>query len=222
MATTQSTPTQTNRSAGAKKAAATRSANARKRSAAAKKAAATRAEAARTPVDYATEYAEKAVLIPLGAGLVSGGDLELAPRAERRCFHCPRAVGGGGVFQLVHGAPGRLDIARGERDLDLSRQELGSSEAVTRVIGERSSDRGARGLHPALGQAEQGETGLRIAAQLVRLPEGLLGRREIAESESNLSELIERLRRGPDSVRTQLLTRLRRLAGGISERPPQS
>jgi len=69
MATTQSTTTQTNRSAGAKKAAATRSAAARKRSAAAKKAAATRAESNRTPVDYATEYAEKAVLIPLGAGL---------------------------------------------------------------------------------------------------------------------------------------------------------
>ncbi|TMK97499.1 MAG: hypothetical protein E6G41_18045, partial [Actinobacteria bacterium] len=49
----------------------TRSAAARKRSAAAKKAAATRAEAQKTPVDYATEYAEKAVLIPLGAGLVA-------------------------------------------------------------------------------------------------------------------------------------------------------
>ena len=71
MATTQSTTTQTGRSAGAKKAAATRSANARKRSAAAKKAAATRADNARTPVDYATEYAEKAVLIPLGASLVA-------------------------------------------------------------------------------------------------------------------------------------------------------
>ena len=53
MATTQSTTTQTNRSVGAKKAAATR------------------AENNRTPVDYATEYAEKAVLIPLGAGLVA-------------------------------------------------------------------------------------------------------------------------------------------------------
>jgi hypothetical protein len=71
---TQSTTSQTTatkRSTAAKKAAQTRSANARKRSTAAKKAAATRAQANRTPVDYVTEYAEKAVLVPLGASLVA-------------------------------------------------------------------------------------------------------------------------------------------------------
>src|SRR3954466_6405932 len=71
---TQSTTTKTTatkRSTAGKKAAQTRSANARKRSAAAKKAAQTRVDNARTPVDYVTEYAEKAVLVPLGAGLVA-------------------------------------------------------------------------------------------------------------------------------------------------------
>jgi hypothetical protein len=71
---TQSTTSQTTatkRSTAGKKAAQTRSANARKRSTAAKKAAQTRAQANRTPVDYVAEYAEKAVLVPLGASLVA-------------------------------------------------------------------------------------------------------------------------------------------------------
>ena len=75
----QSTPTTTatatKRSTAAKKAAATRSRNqaaaARKRSTAAKKAAETRRELAKTPVDRVQEYAERAVLIPVGAALVA-------------------------------------------------------------------------------------------------------------------------------------------------------
>jgi hypothetical protein len=61
----------TKRSTAARKAAATRSrqraAEARKRSTAARKAAETRAELAKTPVDRAQEYAERAFLIPVGA-----------------------------------------------------------------------------------------------------------------------------------------------------------
>jgi hypothetical protein len=61
----------TKRSTAARKGAATRSrtraAEARKRSTAARKAAETRAELAKTPVDRAQEYAERAVLIPVGA-----------------------------------------------------------------------------------------------------------------------------------------------------------
>jgi hypothetical protein len=70
----QSTPATTKRSTTAKKAAATRSRNqaaaARKRSTAARKAAETRRELAKTPVDRVQEYAERAVLIPVGAALV--------------------------------------------------------------------------------------------------------------------------------------------------------
>src|SRR4051794_25756400 len=68
---TDMSPTTTNQSAAAKKAAATRRANARKRSAAAKQAAATRELNERTPLQTATEYAERAVLIPVGAALVA-------------------------------------------------------------------------------------------------------------------------------------------------------
>jgi hypothetical protein len=72
-ATTKRTANATKRSTTAKKAAATRSRNqaaaARKRSTAAKKAAETRRELAKTPVDRVAEYAERAVLVPVGAAL---------------------------------------------------------------------------------------------------------------------------------------------------------
>ncbi|QEC46605.1 hypothetical protein FSW04_02760 [Baekduia soli] len=74
-ATTQRKTAATKRSTAAKKAAATRSANqaaeARKRTTAAKMAAETRRELAKTPVDRVQEYAERAVLVPLGATLVA-------------------------------------------------------------------------------------------------------------------------------------------------------
>jgi hypothetical protein len=63
------TPTQ--RQAAAKKSAATRRANARRRSAAARRAAATRELNTRTPIQQAGDYAERAVLIPVGAALVA-------------------------------------------------------------------------------------------------------------------------------------------------------
>lgn len=63
--------TSTTRTNAAKKAAATRRANARRRSAAAKRAAATRELNARTPLQQAQDYAERAVLIPVGAALVA-------------------------------------------------------------------------------------------------------------------------------------------------------
>ena len=74
-AATKRTANATKRSTTAKKAAATRSRNqaaaARKRSTAARKAAETRRELAKTPVDIAQEYAERAVLVPVGALLVA-------------------------------------------------------------------------------------------------------------------------------------------------------
>jgi hypothetical protein len=63
--------TTTQRSTAAKKAASTRRANARRRSAAAKRAAVTRELDSRTPLQQAADYAERAVLIPVGAALVA-------------------------------------------------------------------------------------------------------------------------------------------------------
>src|SRR5256885_16160174 len=65
------TTTQTQRSAAAKRAAATRSTAAKRRSAAAKRAAATREANQRTPVEQVQYAAERAVLIPVGAALTA-------------------------------------------------------------------------------------------------------------------------------------------------------
>ncbi len=74
-ASTRRAANATKRSTTAKKAAATRSRNqaaaARKRSTAARKAAETRAELAKTPIDRVGEYAEKAILVPVGAALIA-------------------------------------------------------------------------------------------------------------------------------------------------------
>jgi hypothetical protein len=65
----------TTQSTAAKKAAATRRANAQRRSAAAKRAAATRELSQRNPLQQAQDYAERAVLIPVGAALVARDNL---------------------------------------------------------------------------------------------------------------------------------------------------
>jgi hypothetical protein len=69
--TTRQKAAATGRSTAGKKAAATRRRNAARRSAAAKQAAATRALANRTPLEHAQEYAERAILIPVGAALTA-------------------------------------------------------------------------------------------------------------------------------------------------------
>ena len=69
--TTRQKAAATGRSTAGKTAAATRRRNAARRSAAAKQAAATRALANRTPLDQAQEYAERAILIPVGAALTA-------------------------------------------------------------------------------------------------------------------------------------------------------
>ena len=82
-------PTTAKRSTTAKKAAATRAAATRpppraSRSTAAKKAAETRAELAKTPVDRAQEYAERAVLVPVGALLVARDSVVARPSSAAR------------------------------------------------------------------------------------------------------------------------------------------
>lgn len=90
MATTATT---TKQSTAAKKAAATRSRNqaatARRRTAAAKQAAATRAELTKTPVDRAVEYAEKAVLVPVGAVLIARDNVVSTVEELRASYSTP-------------------------------------------------------------------------------------------------------------------------------------
>lgn len=81
-ATTTRKATATKRPTSAKNTAATRSA-------AAKKAAATRAELAKTPVDRAVEYAEKAVLVPVGAVLIARDNVASTVQELRANYSSP-------------------------------------------------------------------------------------------------------------------------------------
>src|SRR4030095_2887679 len=66
------------------------------------------------------------------------------------------------------------------------------------------------------------ETGLRVPAHLVRLPERFLGRREIAHSEADLSKLVEGLAGRAHVVRTQLLAGVGGFACGVRQRAPET
>ena len=119
-------------------------------------------------------------------------------------------------------ARGPVEVARGQRDVHLRGQEVASGEPVAGFVGEGAPDRRARGLHLALRQAEQRQAGLRVAAHLVRLPERLLGRREFAQSEADLPELVEGLAGRAHVVRAQLLAGVGGLARGVRQRASES
>jgi hypothetical protein len=96
MATTATTTRKTaatKRSTAAKKAAQTRAANqaatARRRSTAARKAAETRAELAKTPIDRAQEYAERAILVPVGAALIARDSVVSTVEGLRSAYATP-------------------------------------------------------------------------------------------------------------------------------------
>ena len=70
----------------------TRKRTATKRSTAAKKAAATRAENAKTPVDRAVEYAERAVLVPVGAALIARDNVVSTVESLRTSYSTPESA----------------------------------------------------------------------------------------------------------------------------------
>jgi hypothetical protein len=92
-ATTTRKTAATKRSTSAQKAAQTRARNqaaqARRRSAAARKAAETRRELAKTPVDRVTEYAEKAILVPVGAALIARDNVVSTVDGLRTSYSTP-------------------------------------------------------------------------------------------------------------------------------------
>src|SRR6266511_541227 len=88
--------------------------------------------------------------------------------------------------------------------LAASAQEPSAAQAAPRVAGNRQPECAKGGLGLALGQAEQGQAGLRVEAQLVRPGEGLLGAGEVADAAADLSGLVEGVAGGP-RVEGQLL-----------------
>ena len=68
---------------------------------------------------------------------------------------------GGDLRQLVGGGAGRADVVGGEHDLDVRGQHPGPGDAVLRLV-QHAADRRRGGRDLALGQPQQGQTGLRL------------------------------------------------------------
>ncbi len=85
----------------------------------------------------------------------------------------------------------RPDVAGGDRDLDLGRQESGAGPAIPGLLGHGRVDRARRRLDLALGEADEGERRLRRATASVRLAQGRLGALEIAAQAADVADRVE-------------------------------
>ena len=115
-------------------------------------------------------------------GEVDGG-------VERRRAPVADLVGVHDLLQLGGGRAGRLGIARGERDLDTGRQRPHPLQGLLELL-ERAGDPGHGALEVALRELEERQAGLRNAAVLVRRPERVVGRRELAAAATDLADLV--------------------------------
>ena len=71
------------------------------------------------------------------------------------------------LLELVGGGSRGLQVAGGDRDLDLRREPPEAKQRVLRLL-QRTRDPGDRGVDLAFGEAQEREARLRLAAQLVR------------------------------------------------------
>ena len=93
------------------------------------------------------------------------------------------------LLGLVHGRARRLEIAGGDRDLDLRGK---AAEPVERLgcLLERSADPGDCGVHLALGEPDEREPRLRLAPELVRDAVRVLGSRQVTTTPPDLADLV--------------------------------
>ena len=118
------------------------------------------------------------------------GQQHRPPGLQRRRLQARAAVGGGGPGQLVAGPPGRLGVPGGQGDLDLGGAEPGPAQAVVGDGGQGGPDRGRGRRRPALGEAQQGQARLGVAAELVGVPVGRLGPGQVAAEPADVAELV--------------------------------
>ncbi len=110
----------------------------------------------------------------------------------------------------------RVEPAEREGDLDLGHEQPAAPERLgVLVVRQGQVQGGRRGLGLALGEPQQGQTGLRVAAVLVRAVVGLLGRGQIPAPPLDLPDHIERLGGHPPLVRQQFLDGPRGLGEGL-------
>src|SRR4029453_5710106 len=99
---------------------------------------------------------------------------------------------------------------------------MAPGEPIAGFVGKRAPDCRARGFYLALCQAEKREAGLRTPAHFVAPPEGPPGRREIAQPQADLAELVKGLAGRVRVVRTQLFAGAGRFARGVGQRAPET
>ena len=98
-------------------------------------------------------------------------------------------------LELVARSPGFLDVADGEQDLDIGRQQARPPEAVGRLT-DYATDRRGRGVGVSLSQPQQRQAGLRLQAEQARLSVRLLSLRELASEAVDLTLQVARFARG--------------------------
>src|SRR5262249_7738570 len=149
---------------------------------------------------------------PQRSGLFACRDLDLAAHALRGRVQRGGRVHVSDGLELIDRGAGPVEVAGGQCDLHLRGQELAPGEWVSGVVAAaRFARRGSR-LGLPLRSGEKRQAGLRISAQLVRLPESLSGRRKLTQPETDLPELVEGLTACAHRVRAQLLAGIRGLA----------
>ncbi len=96
---------------------------------------------------------------------------------------------GGDLRQLIRGYACRLDVARGQDDLDVGGEHPGPGRAVLRLI-QRGADRGRRDIDLTLREPQLRKTRLRLPSRLEGLPVAVLGLRELPAQPVQLGLLV--------------------------------
>ncbi len=133
---------------------------------------------------------------------------------ERRCAPAADHVGVDDALELVGGGARGLDVPGSERDLDLSRELLHPTERLFDLL-EASPDARDSGVDLALGEAEQGQPGLRDLSPLVRLAVRRVGGGEVATTPTDLADLVVPRGRHEAVVVVKLLACRDRLCLGL-------
>jgi hypothetical protein len=93
------------------------------------------------------------------------------------------------LLQLRGGRPSRLQVADGDRDLDLRRKTADPGQCVFGLL-QRAGDPGDGGAALSFGEAKERKPRLRVGSELACLSIRLLCCSEVAETSSDLSDLV--------------------------------
>ena len=96
---------------------------------------------------------------------------------------------GGYLRQLIRGDACRMDVARGQHDLDAGGEHPGPGRAVQRLV-QRGADRRRRGIDLTLSEPQLRKTRLRLPSRLEGLPVAVLGLRELPAQPVQLGLLV--------------------------------